>query len=88
MNRCISKRLKFCKLKIIFIQTSNKLNNYFRFKDRVHETLQSNFVYKFKCGSCTASYYGKTYRHMKVWVSEYQGVSPRTGKRVKGMLST
>ena len=83
LNRCISKRLKFCKLKIIF-QTGNRLKNYFRFKDRVPETLQSNFVYKFKCGSCTASYYGKTYRHMKVRVSEQQDLSPRTGKLVKG----
>ena len=44
LNRCISKRLKFCKLKIIF-QTGNRLKSYFRFKDRVSETLQSNFVY-------------------------------------------
>ena len=79
LNRCISKRLKFCKLQIIF-QTGNRLKNYFRFKDRVPETLKSNFVYKFKCGSCTASYYGKPYRHMKVRVSEHQGVSPRTDK--------
>ena len=35
--------MKFCKLKIIF-QTGNGLKNYFRFKDRVPETLQSNFV--------------------------------------------
>ena len=28
------------------------------------------------------------YRHIKVRVSEHQGVSPRTGKRVKGTLST
>ena len=67
LNRCSSKRLKFCNLQIIF-QTGNRLKNYFRFKDRVPETLQSNFVYKFKCGSYTASYYGKTYRHMKVRV--------------------
>ena len=87
LKRCIGKRLKFCNLKIIF-QTGNRLMNYFRFKDCVPETLQSNFVYKFKCGSCTASYYGKTYRHMKVRISEHQGVSPRTGKRVKGTLST
>ena len=87
LTRCISKRLKLCKLQIIF-QTGNRLKNYLRFKDRVPETLQSNFVYKFKCRSCTASYYGKTYRHMKVRVSEHQGVSPRTGKRVKGTLST
>ena len=31
---------------------------------------------------------GKTYRHFKVGVSEHQGVSPRTGKPVKGTLST
>ena len=79
--------MKFCNVKIIF-QTGNRLVNYFRFKDCVPETLQSNFVYKFKCGSCAASYYGKTYRHMKVRISEHQGVSPRTGKRVKGTLST
>ena len=40
------------------------------------------------CGSCIASYIGKTYRHFKVRVSEHQGVSPRTGKPVKGTLST
>ena len=83
LNRCISKRLKFCKLKIIF-QTGNRLKNFFRLKDRVSETLQSNFVYKFNFGSRTASYYGKTYRHMKVRVSEQQDLSPRTGKLVKG----
>ena len=42
----------------------------------------------FLCGNCTASYYGKTYRHIKILVSEHQGVFPRTGKRVKGTLST
>ena len=87
LNRCIGKRLEFCKLNTIF-QKGNRLANYFRFKDRVSETLQSNFVYKCKCGSCTASYYGKTYRHMKVRLSEHQGVSPRTVKWVKGTLST
>ena len=86
LNRCISERLKFCKLQIIF-QTGNRLKNYFRFKDRVSETLQCNFVYKFKCGSCTAFYYGKTHR-LKVGVLEHQGVFPRTGQRVKGTLST
>ena len=38
LNRCIGKRLKFYKLKIIF-QKGNRLKNYFRFKDRVPETL-------------------------------------------------
>ena len=40
LNKCISKRLKFCKLKTIF-HKGNRLGNYFRFKDRVPETLQS-----------------------------------------------
>ena len=87
LNKCISTHLKFCKLKIIF-QTGNRIKIYFRYKNRVSETLQSNFVYKFKCDSCSASFYGKIYRHMKVRVSEHQGMSPRTGKRVKGWLST
>ena len=87
LNRCIGESLKFCKLKIIF-KTGNKLKNYFRFKDRVRETWKSNFVCKFKCRSCKDSFYGKTYRYMKVRVWEHQGVSPWTGKRVKGTLST
>ena len=33
-------------------------------------------------------YTGKTFRYIKVRVSEHQGVSPRTGKHLKGTLST
>ena len=65
LNKCIGKCFKFCKFKIIF-QTGNRLKNTLRFIDHVPETLQSNFVSKFKCGNCTASYYGKSYRHTKV----------------------
>ena len=65
LDRCIGKRLKFSKFKIIF-QTGRRLNNRFRFKDRVSEALQYNFVYKFKYRGCTAPYYSKTYRDMKV----------------------
>ena len=43
LTKCIGKRLKFCKLKFVF-QTTNKLKNYFRFNDRVPETLQFNFL--------------------------------------------
>ena len=87
LTKTMNKHMKFCKLRVIF-QTNNRLKNYFRFKDSVPEILRSNLVYKFSCGSCTASYIGKTYRHFKVRVSEHQGVSPRTGKPVKGTLST
>ena len=51
------------------------------------ETLQSSLIYKFSCGSYTASYIGKSYRYFKVRDSENQGVSPWTGKPVKATLS-
>ena len=87
LTKTMIKHMKFCKLRVIF-QTNIRFKNYFRFKDSVLETLQSNLIYKFLCGSCTACYIGKTYRNFKVRVSEHQGVSPRTGKPVKGTLST
>ena len=86
LTKTMNKNMKFCKLGVIF-QTNNTLKNYFCFKDSVSKRLRSNLIYKFSCGSCTASYIGKTYRYLKR-VSEYQGVSPRTGKPVKGTLST
>ena len=42
----------------------------------------------FMCGSCNASYIGKTFRHMKVRVSEHQWISTRAGQYLKGTLST
>ena len=50
LTKCITKHLKFCKLRFIF-QTSNRLKSYFRFQDHVPETVQLNFDYKFKCAS-------------------------------------
>ena len=64
------------------------MRNYFSFKDVVSELLCSCQIYNFTCRSCNASNAGKTFRHMKVRVSEHQGLSPRTGKHLKGTLST
>ena len=85
--RSLHKRLPFCKVKIVF-KTSNRIKNYFSFKDVVPELLRFCQIYNFTCRSCNASYIGKTLRHMKVRVSKHQGVSPRTGKHLKGALST
>ena len=79
--------LKICPKYFKPVYYKGYANGVFRFKYCVPETLQSNFVHKLKCGSCSASYYGKTYRNMKVRVSEHQGVTPRTGKQVNGTLS-
>ena len=75
----LHKRLPFCKVNIVF-----KTN--FSFKD-VPESLRSCQIHNFTSGSWNASYIGKTFRHMKVRVSEHQGVSPRTGKHLKRPLS-
>ena len=87
LTKTTSKHMKFCKLRVIF-QTNNRLKNYFCFKDFVPKALRSSLIHKFLCGSCTASYIGKTYRHFKVRVSEHQGVFPNTSKPAKGTLST
>ena len=85
-----TKYMKFCKLSVIS-QTNNNnnwLRIYFHFKDFVPETLRSSLIYKFSCGSCTASCIGKTYGHFKIGVSEHKGVSPGTGKPINGTLLT
>ena len=46
LTKTMSKHMKFCKLRVFF-QTNNRVKNYFRFKDSVHETLRSNLIYKF-----------------------------------------
>ena len=88
LARSLHKRLPFCKVRIVF-KTSNRLRNYFSFKDVVPEPPEPSCqIYNFTCGSCNASYIGKSFRHMKVRASEHQGISPRTGKHLKGTLST
>ena len=87
LTRSSHKHLPFCKFKIVF-KTSNHLKNYFSFENIVPKHLRFCQIYNFMCGSCNASYIGKTFRCMKVRVSEHQGVSPRTGNHLKGTLST
>ena len=87
LARPLHKRLPFCNIRIVF-KNSNRLRNYFSFKDVVSVPLRSCQISNFTCGRCSASYVGKTFRHMKVRVSEHQGVSPQTGKHLKGTLST
>ena len=81
----------FVKLKLFL--TCNRLKNYFSFKDVVPEPLRSCQTYNFTGGSCNVSYIGKTFRVesqslRKVRVLEHQGVSSRTGKHLRGTLST
>ena len=42
-----------------------------------------DLFYKYKCGGCNATYYGKTKRHFKVRICEHLGISHLTEKKVK-----
>ena len=50
--------------------------------------LHCNAVYKFSCGRCNATCYGKTCRHLNVRVGEHSGVSPLTGEKAKSKTTT
>ena len=49
--------------------------------------LLANFVYKFSCGRCNATYCGERQRHLNVRVGECLGVSPLTEKKLKSKKS-
>ena len=76
-------KLPYCNVQYVF-QTKRKISNLFSFKDKIPSVLCSGIVYKFQCGSCNATYYGKTKPHFKVRMCENLGISALTGKRVKG----
>ncbi len=52
----------------------------FQVKEPVPGELRSCVIYKFKCSSCNATYFGKTKRHFSIRVAEHLGLSARTGK--------
>ena len=82
INRVMRNKLPHCNLRIVF-QTKCKLIHFITFKDKIPVFLRSGIVYKFKCGGCNATYYGKTMCHFKIRMFEHLGVSTLTGKSVK-----
>ena len=94
-NNAICKKLRhlFTKfypqvnLRIIYTKPST-IGSFFRFKDRIPSHLCSNIVYKFTCGSCQATYIGKSIRHQYTRIYEHKGLSWRTGQPLSSpMLS-
>ena len=76
-------KVLYSNLQLVF-QTKCKLIIFFTLKDKISVFLCSSIVYKFKCGGCNATYYGKTKFHLKVRMFEHVGVSALAGKSVKG----
>ena len=64
INRIMENRLPYCNIRFVF-QTKCNISNFFTFKDKITSFLRSGIVYKFQCGSCNATYYGKTKRHLR-----------------------
>ena len=83
INRIMKNKLLYCSVPFVF-QTTCKISNFFTFKDKIPSFLSSGIVYKFQCGSCNATYYGKTKCHFKVRMCEHLGISALAEKRIKG----
>ena len=76
-------KLPYCNIRFVFL-IKCKISDFFTFKDKVPSFLRPDIVYKFHCGSCNATYYGKNKRHFKVRMCKHLGISSLTGERVKG----
>ena len=63
--------------------SSVTVKSLFPFKDKLPKMLLSGLVFKYKCGSCNATYYGKTKCHFKVRICKHLGISYLTEKKVK-----
>ena len=62
LKKLFTDKLTFCNLKIVFMSPIT-LKDFFIFRDKLRKILLSGLVYKYKCGGCNATYYGKTKRH-------------------------
>ena len=73
-------RLHFPDFNFKFIFTNSlTIGFFFRFKDRIPDSLCSNVVYNYCCPDCNDRYIGSTTRNLKIRVSEHKGFSFRSG---------
>ena len=79
----INKILLFCQIKVIL-----KFITCLSFKDKVPFNLCSNVVYKFLCGRCNATSYGKTFRHLNIRGGEHADISSLTRITSKAKTTT
>ena len=62
----------------LYFKCTKRLSNLFRVKDITPYVLKSNIVYDYSYAGCSASYIGKTSRHLHVRICEHMGVSSLT----------
>ena len=74
--------MRYCNLQMVFTSPV-RVKSFFIFKDKLPKMLFSGLAYKYKCGGCNATYYGKIERHFKIRICEHLGIPHLTGKKVK-----
>ena len=65
----------------IYYTLQNKIGNFFKIKDPIPVSLQSN-IYKWQCRSCDATYVSRTIRSARMRWFEHLGRSFRTGNHL------
>ena len=74
LSRLLDRAYPHIEVTFIFL-TANQIGDIFPFKDRVPTLCCLSVIYKFQCASCSASYYGKTSRHLAVRSREHLSVN-------------
>ena len=82
INHVIKNKLPYCNLQIVF-QIKCRLIHFLAFKDKIPAFLRPGIVYKFKCGGCNATCYGKTTRYVKSRMCQLLGFYGLPRKRSK-----
>ena len=82
VRKLFSKYYPQVELRVVF-RSSFRVRNLFHYKDRLPNLMRSSVIYKFCCGSCNATYIGKTKRQLKIRINEHIGKSSRTGNLLK-----
>ena len=79
LTKILKDYFPMCKIQVTFNSTC-RISNFFKFKDKVPLNVRSLILYKFSCGGCNSTYLGKSKRHYLVRVFEHLGISLATGK--------
>ena len=78
---CSTVKLRFCVLEDVYLKNESTHSDHSKSTKISSKCLLQKLG--LKCGSCNATYYGKTKRHFKVRICEHLGISHLTGKKIK-----
>ena len=59
LQKLFNDKLTSCNLKIVFTPPV-RVKRFFTLKDKLPKTLLSGLAYKYKCGGCNATYWGRS----------------------------